>query len=123
MIQNKIQHFFIFLPFIFASFFLGLIFKEYFLEVDPAKKIAQITSCGDYENDFLKKLGFSSRDDCINLNLALHKQYADVCLKDLKLTSNEHRNKELLDICILHLFEKDEVILISEYEDYLQNKK
>jgi hypothetical protein len=103
-------------------FFLGLYLGNILWRVDPIKRVAQIVSCEGYEEDFLKTMGFQNRDDCRDLNLSLHMQYVDDCLKDIKISNDESHDKKLLDLCVYHLFEKNTISLSSEYARYKEEK-
>ena len=93
--------------------------------INPVDRVTKIISCKEYEENFLKEIGFQNRDNCIELNLALHKQYLDDCLRGIRITKKESSNKKLLNLCIYHLFERDGVFLNSEYLLYRekQNKQ
>lgn len=112
--QNKgIQNFLIL--FAILLFFLGLYLGRIMWYVNPEARVAQIISCEGYGDDFLKEIGFQNRDSCIELNLALHRQYIDDCLKEIKSSGDESRDKKLLNLCVYHSFEKQAIFLSSEY--------
>ena len=116
-IQNRSLQNFLIIFSIFL-FFLGLYIGKIIWQVDPVERVAQIVSCEGYEEDFLKEMGFQNRDSCVELNLALHKQYIDNCLKEIKTSNDESYNKKLLDLCVYHSFEKNAIFLSSEYYNY-----
>lgn len=110
------QNFLVILSFI--LFFIGLFIGKDIWHVDQEKRIAEIVSCSGYENNFLKTLGFQNQEDCSKLNLALHKQYADDCLKEIKVTNREDYNLKLLNACVYYSFERNSVFLDSKYFVY-----
>lgn len=120
--QNKGTQSFLLL-FAILLFFLGLYIGRTIWYVNPEERVAQIVSCEGYEDNFLKEMGFQNRDSCVELNLALHRQYIDDCLKDIKSSSNESHDKKLLDLCVHHSFEKQAISLSSEYLLYRQKNK
>src|SRR3989344_5077883 len=103
-------------------FFLGLYLGRTIWYISQEDRVTQIVACEGYEDDFLKEMGFQNRDSCVELNLALHRQYVDDCLKDIKSSGNEVHDKKLLNLCVYHLFEKHAISLSSEYLLY-RNKK
>jgi len=109
--------------FAFFLFFLGLYLGRVIWYANPEHRIAQIVSCEGYEEDFLKEMGFQNRDSCVEFNLALHSQYVDDCLKEIKSSSNESHDKKLLDLCIYHSFEKQAIFWGSEYSLYKNKNK
>lgn len=103
-------------------FFLGLYLGRTIWYINPEDRVAQIVSCGGYEDDFLKEMGFQDRESCAELNLALHRQYVDDCLKEIKSSGNDSHDKKLLDLCVYHLFERQAISLSSEYLLYKNRK-
>jgi len=103
-------------------FFIGLYIGRIIWRINPVERVSQIVSCEGYEEDFLKKMGFKDRSSCVELNLALHKQYVDECLKEIKTSKNESHDKKLIDLCVYHSFEKNDISLSSEYENFLNKK-
>ena len=103
-------------------FFLGLYLGRTIWHVNPEERVTQIVSCEGYEDDFLKEMGFQDRDSCAELNLALHRQYVDDCLKEIKSSGNKAHDKKLLDLCVYHSFEKQAIFLSSEYSLYKNEK-
>lgn len=118
--NRSIENFLIILAIL--LFFLGLYLGNKIWRVDPVKRVEQIVSCEGYEEEFLKEIGFQNRDSCRELNLALHNQYVDDCLKGIKTSNNEFYDKKLLDLCVCHLFEKNAIFLSSEYTKYKMKK-
>lgn len=106
-----------------VCFLAGLYLGKITWNIDPTEKIAKIVSCEGYEEEFLKKIGYKDRNDCVQLNLALNKQYVDDCLKGIKLSGDDAYEKKLLDLCVFHLFEKDSIFLTSEYVFYKRQPK
>src|SRR3989344_7480326 len=104
-----------------ATLSSGLIYQTVLPRYNPKKK-SNTVSCEGYEDDFLKEMGFQNRDSCVELNLALHRQYVDDCLKEIKSSGNESHDKKLLDLCVYHSFEKQAISLSSYYLLY-RNKK
>ena len=103
-------------------FFLGLYLGRTIWYINQEDRVTQIVACEGYEDDFLKEMGFQNRDSCVELNLALHRQYVDDCLKEIKSSDNEANYNKLLDLCVYHSFEKQAISLSSEYLLY-RNKK
>jgi len=103
-------------------FFLGLYLGRTIWYISQEDRVTQIVACEGYEDDFLKEMGFQNRDSCVELNLALHRQYVDDCLKEIKSSGNESHDKKLLDLCVYHSFEKQAISLSSYYLLY-RNKK
>ena len=103
-------------------FFLGLYLGRTIWYINPEDRVAQIVACEGYEDDFLKVMGFQNRDSCVELNLALHRQYVDDCPKEIKSSGNEPHDKKLLDLCVYPSFGKQAISLSSEYLFY-RNKK
>lgn len=103
-------------------FFLGLYLGKTIWQVNITERVAQIVSCEGYEEKFLKAMGFPNRDSCTQLNIALHKQYIDECLKRIKISNNESQNKKLLDFCVYYSFEKEVISLNSEYASFKTKK-
>lgn len=99
-------------------FSLGLFIGKESEKVDQDKRVAEIVSCSEYDEDFLKTLGFQSRKDCSDLNIALHKQYLDSCSRQIKTTSREDYNLKLLNSCVYHYFESNSIFMNSEYFAY-----
>jgi len=101
--------------FAFMMLFLGLFLGRTIWYINPEERVAQIVSCEGYEDDFLKTVGFENHDDCVNLNLALHKQYIDDCLKNIKTSNRESFDMKQLDLCVYYSFERQSLFLSSEY--------
>ena len=67
-------------------------------------------------------MGFQNRDSCVELNLALHRQCLDDCLKEIKTSGKESHDKKLLNLCVYHLFEKTAISLSSEHSLYKEKQ-
>lgn len=85
--------------------------------IDFNKQTADIISC-NYEEDFLKSTGFTNKEDCQKLNLAVYNQYSENCLKNMKSTKYQDADKVFLDECIYYSFAKQEIPLRQEYLEY-----
>lgn len=111
------------IAFSFFMFFLGLYLGMDIWRIDPAERLTHIVSCTGYEEKFLQEMGFKDRADCVRLNLGLHGQYIDDCLRKIKRSGDESYDKALVDSCAYHLFEIQEIALSSEYTAYKKAHK
>lgn len=75
----------------------------------------EMVSCDRYEEGFLKTEGYSDKENCVDLNLALQRQYLDDCSSNLKTTGKESYDRELMDKCVYHRFAINEIFLASQY--------
>ncbi|OGZ13847.1 MAG: hypothetical protein A2942_02825 [Candidatus Lloydbacteria bacterium RIFCSPLOWO2_01_FULL_50_20] len=111
------------LVFAFLMFFLGLYLGRDIWRIDQNERVADIVSCGGYEEKFLQEMGFKDRNDCAKLNLALHRQYIDDCVEKIKTSNDESYDRALVDSCVYHLFEIQAISLSSEYTAYKKGRR
>jgi len=101
------------------TFLLGVYSGVNSQKVDPEQRIAEIISCTGYEEDFLKEIGFENKDDCVKLNLAASRGYADECSERINMRGLDKESyKNLLSLCVYYSFEKERIFLNSEYSYY-----
>jgi len=105
-----------------AGFIVGLIFFSFKNKVDYQKETAEMISC-PFEIEFLtnSKIGFRDKQECVDLNLTLHKQYLDECLNKIKLTQNEKNDQFMVDQCVYHKVSIDFLTLSQEYFIFKKN--
>lgn len=110
--------------FAFCMFFLGLyIGGSMDKDVDYEKRISEIVSCADYENEFLYTVGFSGREDCQKFNVELHDEYTKDCSSVIEKTSNASYNMTVLNACVYYSFEKARTSLNSKYYVFREFKR
>ncbi|MFH0833856.1 MAG: hypothetical protein V2A63_00495 [Patescibacteria group bacterium] len=97
------------------ALFLGFYLGKTSESIDPGKEMLEMISCNGYEIEFLKYLGFESRNQCKDLNNFLFQQYADQCLENIKVLDDKENYEKLVNLCAYHLVSKDYLSLSSEY--------
>ena len=110
--------------FAFFMFGLGIYFGWMKWHIDPIKRIAELTSCSEYDEGFLNHLGYKTHDECSQLNLLRVKDFYSECENKIGRVTNlkERQYKILSDNCVYHLFEVNDTNLFSEHIRYFEGK-
>ena len=105
---------FIMFSFIFValvSFYLGSQYQN----INYSKEIEHFVSCKPYEEEFLQKMGFKDKNDCVQFNKELEDEYKNSCLEVIKKTDNTEFNEKSLRSCIYYSFSKARTSFDSNY--------
>src|SRR3990167_3552299 len=102
-------------------FVLGIFIGSEIWRVDPEERIAVLMSCNEYEEDFLKFMGFDTREACKRINRALYEQFASQCLEKVGSGLTEKQHLRLQNQCIWHEFEISTIEIINARTRFLTN--
>jgi hypothetical protein len=112
--------------FIILSFILTILISFYlgsqYQNINYSKEIEYFVSCKPYKEDFLQKMGFRDRNDCMQFNKELEDEYKNSCLEVIKKTDNTEFNETSLESCIYYSFSKARTSFDSNYYVFKHSK-